>query len=176
MNHRCLARLARQNIAHNRQGYLPYALSCAGLAMMLFVVMALEYNLALGQVYGARTLARSLRLAQWVMLLFIAVFLLYTHSFLIKRRQQEFGLFNILGMEKRHIARVLAIETALVGLASTLAGIALGAITSRLFFLILLRVLSADSGMSMVIPRDAVLTTLAVFAALHALTVARRCT
>ena len=170
MSQKLYLSLAWQNLRRNRQSYLPYMLSCTGLVMMYYIIRVLERNLSMGLVYGGRTIGRTLMFGQWVMVLFIIIFLFYTHGFLIKRRRKEFGLFNILGMEKKHIGRVLALETLFSGLITTALGIALGALMSRLFHLILLRALSADSAVPLSFVREDMLITLLLFAGMHLLT------
>lgn len=162
--------LALQNIRRCRQSYLPYALSCTGTVMMFHIMFVLANTAAFSGVYGGRTIQMTLGFGVWVILVFAVLFMFYTHSFLIKRRKKEFGLFNILGMEKKHLGRVLAIETALTGLASTLAGILLGAAFTRLMFLLLLRMLGITNFPPLSIPESALPLTLAVFLAIHALT------
>lgn len=170
MSGRLFWNLAWQNIRRNRQSYLPYALSCIGTVMMFFIIFVLANTATFRGIYGGRTLQMTLSFGVWVILLFALLFMFYTHSFLIKRRKKEFGLFNILGMEKKHIGRVLAMETALVGLFSTLAGALLGVLLVKLMFLVLLRVLGVQGLPPLAIPESALPLTLVVFLAIHSLT------
>jgi putative ABC transport system permease protein len=162
--------LALQNIRRNRQSYLPYALSCMGTVMMFYIMFVLANTTALIGLYGGRTIQRTLALGVWVILLFALLFMFYTHSFLIKRRKKEFGLFNILGMEKKHIGSVLAIETALVGLVSTLTGMLVGAMLTKLMYLAVLRMLRVEGIPPLVIPESALPFSLLIFLVIHAFT------
>ena len=103
MSARFLLSLSWQNIRRNRQAYLPYALSCAGAAAMYFIMLALSNTPTLMDVYGGRTIQRTLAFGTQVMLIFSVVFVFYTHSFLMKRRGREMALFHVLGMDKRHL-------------------------------------------------------------------------
>ncbi|WP_042333886.1 FtsX-like permease family protein [Desulfosporosinus meridiei] len=85
-----------------------------------------------------------LSLGTYVIAIFAAIFLFYTHSFLIKRRKKEFGLFNILGMEKKHIARVLVFDTLYVAVISLGAGLLSGILLSKLIFMVLLKTLNFE--------------------------------
>jgi putative ABC transport system permease protein len=118
-----LLSLSWQNIRRNRQAYLPYALSCAGAAAMYFIMLALSNTPTLMDVYGGRTIQRTLAFGTQVMLIFSVVFVFYTHSFLMKRRGREMALFHMLGMDKRHLMLVTGSETLLIALASTLLGV-----------------------------------------------------
>ena len=162
--------LALSNLRRNKRAILPFALSCIGMVMMFFILHALSATSSFQGVYGARTLQRTLNMGIWVMMLFSLIFLFYTHSFLVKRRKKEFGLFNILGLEKRHIGRVLLVETLLIGLVTTLLGVALGALLSKLMYLLILRLLEVNSLQALMIPRESYVYSLVVFLAIHALT------
>lgn len=170
MNGKFFSDLALQNIRRNRQSYLPYALSCTGMVAIFFIMGVLAGTQSLHNAYGGRTIQGALNFGVWVMILFAIVFLFYTHSFLIKRRRKEFGLFNILGMEKKHIGWVLAIETILVGVASTGVGMLLGALFSRLMYLLMLKLLGIEQIGSLDIPSGFIPATIMVFGAIHLLT------
>ena len=106
----------------------------------------------------------------FVIALFALLFLFYTNSFLIKRRKKELGLYNILGMEKRHIARVLVIETLLTALCSLTLGLAMGILSSRLLFWALGLVVGAAVPIAFTVPLPAVTGTLVLFGAIYLLT------
>lgn len=90
---------------------MPYLLSCIGTIAMFYMLNAIAENGGLGDVFAGNMLQAFMRLGVGIIGFFAILFLFYTNSFLVKRRKKEFGLFNILGMEKRHIARVLLFET-----------------------------------------------------------------
>src|SRR5699024_10951863 len=106
----------------------------------------------------------------FVIALFALLFLFYTNSFLIKRRKKELGLYNILGMEKRHIARVLVIEALLTALCSLALGLGLGILSSRLLFWALGLVVGAAVPIAFTVPLPAVTGTLVLFGAIYLLT------
>ena len=102
--------------------------------------------------------------------LFSVIFLLYTNSFLIKRRKKEFGLFNVLGMEKKHIAKIMMYETIYVAILSIVAGLLGGILFSKLMFLLLLKLLRFEVQMGFEIASPSILSTLALFGAIFVLT------
>ena len=109
-------KLALENLKKNRKFYIPYILTIIGAAAAFYILIAIN---------GANDLPnmqRYLYLKNYVFFgvvvtgIFSVIFLFYTNSFLMKRRNKEIGLYNILGMDKRHISRVLMFETIYIGL------------------------------------------------------------
>ena len=130
-------KLAAGNIRKNRKIYYPYLLTAILTAMMLYVISSLSSNQSL----GSGSLLITLQLGKLVTTLFAVIFLFYTNSFLMKRRKKEFGLLNILGMGKKHIALVIFCETLILLLISLVVGIGLGILFDKLMFLLLMKLL-----------------------------------
>ena len=99
--------LAVDNLKKSARTIIPYILTSVLTTMMLYMVVSLANNPNLNEMLGAMTLTQMLGFGVVIIEIFAFIFLFYTHSFLIKRRQKEFALFSILGMEKKHLARVL---------------------------------------------------------------------
>lgn len=164
------AKLAATNLKKNAQTYLPYILTCIGTVMMYYIMVFLAENEGLGKMSGGSQLQTILNLGSYVIAIFAVIFLFYTHSFLIKRRKKEFGLFNILGMEKKHIARVLGFETLYVALISLGAGLLGGILLSKLIFLVLLRILNFEVPLGFNVSGPALAVALVLFAGIFLLT------
>lgn len=162
--------MALKNLRRNRRSLLPYALSCVGTVMVFFIMVVLANTTTLHGVYGGRTIQRTLQLGMWVMLLFAVIFLFYTHSFLIRQRKKEFGLFNILGLEKSHITKILLTESFLVGVLTTAIGMGLGTLLSRLLYLVQLNMLGAVDKPALSIPPSAWAISAIAFFCIHVLT------
>lgn len=135
-------RLAAQNIRRNKQFYFPFLLTCITTTALFYILCFLTFNQGMNMMYGGSILQSLLSLGCVVIALFSTVFLFYTNSFLMKRRQKELGLYNILGMGKGHIAGVLFFETLFSFLISLLLGLALGVLFSKLMLLLLCRLVS----------------------------------
>ena len=163
-------RLTFSSLKRNMSAWLPYLLSVTGTVIMLLIMRALSASPTLEELYGGRTIQRTLSMGVMVAQLFAVIFILYTHSFLLKRRKQEFGLFTVLGLEKRHLGRVLAIETLFTALLSTALGLLLGALLCKLMYLMILRLLGAAPQTPLAIPADVYLKTALEFLIIHALT------
>ncbi len=133
-------KLAIQNVRRNRQFYLPFILTCIATTAMFYIMCFLAYNPATKGLHEA--LYFILQLGCIVVGIFSAIFLFYTNSFLMKRRQKELGLYNILGMGKGNIAGVLFFETLYVTLITLVCGIALGILLSKLTLLVLCKLIA----------------------------------
>lgn len=124
-------RLAQTGIRRSRRTYLPYFFTCVGMTAMFYIIASLASSPSLTDMAGGRTLSSILGFGTFVMALFAVIFLFYTNSFLIRRRKKEFGLYNILGMSKKHIAFVLLWETLITYVASLTGGLFFGILLSK---------------------------------------------
>lgn len=163
-------KLAFTNLKGNRQVYLPYLLSSVGIIMMFYSINALGQGIDQGALYGGTTVASMMGLGVFVIGLFAVLFLFYTNSFIIKRRKKELGLYNILGMEKRHIAHILFRETLLIAVCSLALGLGLGIVFSRVLFWLLGLLLGTNLAVAFVVPASAITATLGLFGAIFLLT------
>ena len=129
-------RLAWMGIKKNARLYVPYLLSCAFMAAMLYVIAYLAVTPALytvnGKVNGSGTsaVAMTMSLGSFVVSVFIALFLFYTNSFLLRRRKKEFGLYSVLGMDRGALSAILFWETLLAAAFTLIAGLGLGLLLS----------------------------------------------
>ena len=156
-------RLAYSGIVKNKRLYIPYLLACIAMVMMQYILMFLQHSDALAQLSGVRTLRSIFWLGGYVVALFSAGFLFYTNSFLMRRRKREFGLYNVLGMDKRNIGRILAWETLFVLVIALGAGLVAGIALSKLAELILIRLVRGDVRYSLAVSSASVLKTVMVF-------------
>lgn len=162
-------RLALTNLKNNRKTYLPYILTAALTVMMYYIINALGRS---GSIPDDSALQSCLGIASNIMVVFAVIFLFYTNSFLIKRRKKELGVYNILGMGKRHIAKMLCVETLLTGTVSIGAGLVFGLVFSRLMYLILLKIVRYDVRMSFEVSVPALMAAVGLFLIIFAMTLA----
>lgn len=139
MNSKIYGKLAVTNLKNNRKSYIPYILASAFSVMMYFIMDNLYRNRSL--VEKGSPLAIMLSYADAVLLIFSIIFLFYINSFLIKRRKKELGIYNILGMGKGHLGKMLFLESVITTVASIIGGILAGILLSKLVYLILLKIL-----------------------------------
>lgn len=163
MNKFFYPRLAAVTLKKHAKSYIPYILSCAGTIIMYYIMSMLANNTSLVNISGAETLESIFNFGTWVITIFAVVFIFYTHSFLIKNRKKEFGLFNILGMEKRHISLIVFFETLYSSAISLVVGIGGGILLSKVIILTLKKLLGFDVELNFEIPPAAVSSTLILF-------------
>ena len=163
------ARLALDNIRKNARTYIPYILSCVFTVAMTYILYMLPEDPGLTGTRGEITIRSTLVLGSFVVTIFAVIFLFYTSSFLTKRRRKEFGLLNVLGMEKKHLAKMMFFETLFVGLFSAVVGLALGVALSKLVLLFLLKLLDFDVAFGLTFSLKAALITLFLFAVIFLL-------
>lgn len=156
-------RLAVNNIRKNSGTYFPYILTCIMTVMVFYLVKSLSLNPGLTKMIGEDTITYMMDLGTRVIEVFAVIFLFYTNSFLIKRRKREFGLFNILGMEKKHLLKVLFLETLMTALLSLGIGFVFGIALDKLMFILILKVLGAEISLGFFISAEAIRTTAVLF-------------
>lgn len=135
-------RLAAQNLRKNARIYVPFLITGILTVTMFYIICSLSGNQGLRQLRGSAAIQEVLKMGYRITSIFSCIFLFYTNSFLLKRRKKEFGLFNILGMEKRHIAKVLFWETCYSALITMGLGLLFGILLDKLMFLLVTRIIS----------------------------------
>lgn len=166
MNNFIYEKLAVTNLKNNRKTYVPYIFTGILTVMMFYIIDALSRGKGITQ----DTLKICLQYATGVIVVFAVIFLFYTNSFLIKRRKKEIGVYNILGMGKRHIARMMAVETILTAGISILGGLVFGIIFGKLMYLLLLEILHNSVDMQFSVNGTAIVQTVILFAGIFLLT------
>lgn len=167
MNKFFYPKLAVTTIKKNGKVYIPYILTCIGSIAMFYIMHSISINTGLDIMNGGKQLKMLLNLGKWVIAVFSVIFLLYTNSFLIKRRKKELGLYNILGMEKKHISKLMLYETLIIAVLTLVSGIALGALLSKFMFLLLLKILNFDVTLKFYIAKESILSTMLLFISIY---------
>lgn len=162
-------KLAFDGIRKNKKMYLPYILTSIGMVMMYYIILFLQFSQNIRDAVRSSTAADILGLGSWVIAIFACIFLFYTNSFLIKRRKKEFGLYNILGMDKHNLSKVLFWETLIIAVISLVIGLAAGIAFSKLAELIFLRILKCDVTFNLSICPQGLGLCAAVFAVIYIL-------
>ena len=155
--------MAFTNIKNNRKTYLPYMLSCSLTIALFYIIGSLGANKGISEMWGGDMISSYMTLGQGVTAIFSVIFLFYINSFLVKRRRSEFGLYNILGMEKKHICRVIFLETVYTFLITMAAGLILGILLDKLLYLIISHMLAAKVPLGFYISVSSILQSLVLF-------------
>ena len=164
------SKLAVQNIRNNKSTYIPYMITCIFCIAMIYMMEFLRDCPTLDQaVRHAAEVRMILSTGEVVVVIFCVIFLIYSNSFLMKRRQKEIGLYNILGLERSHIGIVLLLETIFTTILSLAGGIAIGILSSKLSLLLLLRLLHIPAVLGFYVSEKGILVCLAMFGAIFLL-------
>ena len=164
------SKLAVQNIRNNKSTYIPYMITCIFCIAMIYMMEFLRDCPTLDRaVRHAAEVRMILSTGEVVVVIFCVIFLIYSNSFLMKRRQKEIGLYNILGLERNHIGIVLLLETIFTTILSLTGGIAIGILASKLSLLLLLRLLHIPAVLGFYISTKGIITCLLMFGAIFLL-------
>ena len=153
-------KLAWHGISKNKKTYVPFLLTSIGLVMMFYIVSYLTYNKSVKQMRGGDDMQMILSWGVPVVAFFVVIFLFYMNSFLMRRRKTEFGLYNILGMGKSNIARILLWQNFMLLVVSAAGGLGMGILLSKLAELCAAKMLSNQASLAFVIEPSAVRNTL----------------
>lgn len=156
-------KMALSNIKKNGKLYIPYIITSVLTVMMFFMVNSLVNSDSVAKMEDGENIISLLNIALAVSYIFSAIFLFYTNSFLMKRRKKEIGLYNILGMEKRHISIVMFCENVFVAIISLATGIILGIVFGKLMFLVLMKLIKSDSIPAFAVPINSIIQTVLFF-------------
>lgn len=161
--------LAWTGMEKNRKTYLPYILTCSGMVMIHYLIGFLSKNENVSKIQGGITLQTILGFGSGVIAVFALIFLFYTNSFLIRRRKKEFGLYNILGMGKRNLMRILLWESAAILVISLVFGLFFGILFSKLTELLLLKMMGSAVSFTFSIEFNSLISTVVLFFAIYTL-------
>ncbi len=164
--------MAFTNLKKNRKTFIPYMLSCIVTVAIFYIVCSLADNEGMSDLWGGNVIQSYMGMGQTIVAIFAFIFLFYVNSFLTKRRKNEFGLYNILGMEKRHIVRVIGLETVYVFLIVTVLGILAGILLDRLMYLIIMRLFDAAIPLGFYVSASAIRKSFILFGVIFCLMLA----
>ena len=162
-------RLACSGIRKNKKLYFPYILTCIGMVTMSHILQSLSYSPALMMMRGGAQMGFILSLGKVVVAVFAGLFLLYTNSFLIRRRNREFGLYNVLGMDKTALSWVIFWENIIVAVLGLGFGLLFGIGLYKLAELGLINMIHGTVDYSFIVSAESVKFTLCVFLPIFAL-------
>ncbi len=166
---RLYCRLAVTNLKNNRQFYLPYILAGMVTAMMFYIMRAIQGSDEIASMRGAETVSIMLTMGLVIVALCTGIFLFYTNSFVMKRRRKELGVYNILGMEKKHIAKVMAWEAFILYVLSVSGGIVLGWMFHKLTAMFLAKLTGMSESIPFYISGSGCLQTAELFGVIYLL-------
>lgn len=158
-------KLAWTGIRNNRKLYVPYLLTCVGMVMMQYIVSHLSSSDVLLKLRGGWALRDMLSWGNFVIAFFAFLFLSYSNSFLMRRRKKEFGLYNILGMGKLHLAYVLFWETLITAALSIGLGLFAGVVLSKAAELCIVNMMAGSVSYALTFSINSIVMTIVIYAA-----------
>ena len=132
-------RLAWQSIVNNRRFFVPYGLTLLGTSAAFYIMSALVFDPGARELRGYQYVQSMMAVGMVIAVLFTAAILFYTNGFLMKQRRRELGLYNILGMGKGNLARLLCYESLFIGGGGIVSGLLVGMLFHKLVTLFLYR-------------------------------------
>lgn len=163
-------RLALGNVKRNRLTYLPYLVATAVMSGVFLLIAGLMFSDSLTNTPSGKNATMLFGFGLAVYALFTFLFMIYINNFLIKRRKKEFGLYGILGLDKRNVGRVLLWENLFVMGGGIACGVVIALVFGRLLFLALVKLIHAAPGSSFSLAPVAYLLMLGLFFIIFAVT------
>lgn len=163
-------KLMATNIKNGKRFYFPYILAGVVIVMLFYNMMAIYYNNGLSNMAGGQDIKMIMQFGTIVVVIFSFIFIFYTNSFIMKRRKKDIGIYNILGMEKRHIAMEIFIETMVIAIIVIVCGLFTGILFNKFLMMFLYKILSFETSIKFTISVTSICNSLIVFIILYSLT------
>ncbi|EUJ23573.1 hypothetical protein PGRAN_07933 [Listeria grandensis FSL F6-0971] len=156
--------LAKKNIKHNFIHYFLYFASMIFSIMIYYTFVSLAQDPAvIARIDKSAKLSTAFDASSIVLIIFVAIFILYSNHFFTRKRKKEIGIYSLLGLRKKEIGRMLFYENFLMGIGALVIGIGLGTLLSKLFVTILLKIMNIGGISNFVFSIDAVMNTIVIF-------------
>lgn len=166
-----LFNIAFKNIKRNFYNYFLYFVSMIFSIMIYFTFTSIQYNTQVQEIVGVSIqLAIAFKTASIVIAIFAAMFMWYSNSFFTRKRKKEVALYSLLGIRKKQIGRMLFYENLVMGALALIAGISIGSLLSKLFIMLLIKLMGFSGDIRFMISSEAILNTALVFAVLFLIT------
>ena len=163
-------RLAWDGLRKNRRLSVPYLLTCICMVSMFYILGFLVSPDVLAMIPRGRTsVAAILSFGRYVILLFSLIFLYYTYSFLLRRRAREFGLYNVLGMGRWNLVRIISWESLITFAAALVGGLLVGILLSKVAELGLVNLMGGTIDYAIRLDWTSVSSAIVCYAAVFAL-------
>lgn len=157
-------RLAWTGIKKNKKLYIPYIVASVVMVMMNYIINYLALTDFTSNMFGVDLVSEVFLWGSIVVAVFSAIFLFYTNSFIMKNRKRELGLYNVLGMNKMNIGRILFWENLFIAVFSMAAGIILGMLLSKASELFMLNIIKEPVNYVFKIPKGAFISSIRIYA------------
>lgn len=161
--------LILRNLKKNLKNYYLYVFALVFSASLYFAFVTLQYDPSLDEAEGTVKGAASIKAASILLVAIVSIFLLYANSIFIKRRSKEIGLFQLIGMTKNRIFRILSVENLILYFCSVFLGIFVGFAASKLIIMVLFKIMGVEAIATLNFSFQPLVQTLLVFSAIYLL-------
>lgn len=162
-------RLALDGIRKNKEVYLPYILIYGFMVFSFTSILLLMNADTLKDFYAMSSIYYILKVAIYVMGIFSLIFLYYSDGFLLNKRLKEISLYAILGLDKKHLSKILALESLIISALGYLIGIISATVIYKLLETIFLKLMLMEGNFYLSFARDAYIISFLVFAGISLL-------
>ena len=159
--------LALDGIKKNKQLYLPYIISSVCIIAITYIVSYFCYSKTIISSVGGEVISSIMLLGYMVMALFSLIFIFYTHSFLFKRRKKEFGLYNVLGLAKKDICKIVFLDNIYVDIITIVLGLGVGILFSKFAELAYFKIVAKPYSIAFNLPTLSLMMTLICFLGIY---------
>ncbi|MBT2686678.1 FtsX-like permease family protein [Bacillus sp. ISL-47] len=159
--------LILRNLKKNLKNYYLYVFALVFSVALYFAFVTLQYDPAMTETKGSIKGAAALRTASILLVAIVSIFLLYANNIFIKRRSKEIGLFQLIGMTKNEIFKLLSLENLLLYFGSLVIGIFIGFSVSKLILMILFKMTGVEGVAGLHFSEEALLQTIVVFSVIY---------
>ena len=159
--------LAIEGIKKNKQLYLPYIISSVCIIAIAYIVSYFCYSKTIISSVGGEVISSIMLLGFMVMALFSLIFIFYTHSFLFKRRKKEFGLYNVLGLAKKDICKIVFLDNIYVDIITIVLGLSVGILFSKFAELAYFKIVAKPYSIAFNLPILSLMMTLICFLGIY---------
>ncbi|MCM3392392.1 ABC transporter permease [Cytobacillus oceanisediminis] len=156
-----------RNLKKNLKNYYLYVFALIFSVALYFAFVTLQYDPSMSEAKGSIKGAAAIKTASILLVAIVSIFLLYANTIFIKRRSKEIGLFQLIGMTKNEIFRLLSLENLLLYFGSLIIGIFIGFSVSKLILMVLFKLTGVEGIASLHFSNEALLQTVIVFTVIY---------
>lgn len=169
MNKKLFRRLAVTNLKKNASMILPYLITCVIVVSLYYIVTSLSANTGLKTVSGGNLIIDLMKFGNRLFAVLSLLFLLYANGYIMKRRKKELGLYHILGLEKKHIHKVLSFESVICSFLTISCGLIIGIGSNKFVTAALSKIIGTELPFTGAVSEEAVAKTILTFMAIFLL-------
>ena len=159
--------LAKNNIKKNSRVYGPYLIITSFIVLVAYIMQSVRNNSGIDSLVGSVNIKNMLAFGNLVTAIFSVIFLFYINSFIMKKRKTELGLYNVLGLDKKHIIKIIFLERVITSFITIIGGLILGIAMDKILYLVFLKLIGEGVKLGFDISSKAIFYTVSLFLVLN---------